>query len=153
MYSDSRLSVAAKLCQLSVLLLATASTASGYVDPAGPVITSPPDAGVVYLRDGTQDVSFWGYISESGTCKCGRFQFPDPHLEYHDQRSHMKKFRGCKILRIRADHHSFWGLRSMQINRTGNHRSCHRMQKWFTCCLSFSVRLLVSFYPVSDSEM
>ncbi|CAH0055353.1 unnamed protein product [Clonostachys solani] len=67
MYSDSRLPTAANLCQLSVLLLATASTASGYVDPAGPVITSPPDAGVVYLRDGTQDVSFWGYISESGT--------------------------------------------------------------------------------------
>ncbi|CAG9939567.1 unnamed protein product [Clonostachys rosea f. rosea IK726] len=67
MYSDSRLCATAKLCQLSVLLLATASTASGYVDPAGPVITSPPDAGIVYLRDGTQDVSFWGYVSEGGT--------------------------------------------------------------------------------------
>ncbi|CAH0026031.1 unnamed protein product, partial [Clonostachys rhizophaga] len=67
MYSGSGLSAAARLCQLSLLLLATASIASGYVDPAGPVITSPPDAGVVYLRDGTQDVSFWGYVSESGT--------------------------------------------------------------------------------------
>ncbi|CAG9973276.1 unnamed protein product [Clonostachys byssicola] len=77
MYSDSRLPGTARLCQLSVLLLATASTASGYVDPAGPVITSPPDVGVVYLRDGTQDVSFWGYISESETynrhCRSSNF--------------------------------------------------------------------------------
>ncbi|KAK7217567.1 hypothetical protein V2G26_005570 [Clonostachys chloroleuca] len=64
---DSRLAIAAKLCQRSVLLSATASTTSSYVDPAGPIITSPPDAGVVYPRDGTQDVSFWGYISKSGT--------------------------------------------------------------------------------------